>query len=379
MIKYQDLQTAWHVRDADSGLLSMLVGKDPGVDKLLAEFQQRCPVAESCRPFEDGAFHRMKGHVRSFAARTSGGGVVVVKGTEPMSKDYLEICDDAMRARPFCMMSKVDWFLLIENEPFLGQSLSLALNYAKLSLEFTAKYVARFGILPKIPFPIAVFKIPEPAAEEFKAKTRPYASDRPQVSSRVRLDELIAKGLGVFVYYYPGTPLRAAHARGMFPGSHEAGSFQDVKQVDFRSAIDGWLELTAEMLVLGYLPTAHIHQGNCMQAQNLCIDGGMCDIDSIEPMSNVVGDKLFLDALFYSLFVLAGSISSVVSNKAHHVDQVVWAMVWSELSARVKRKANGDTDPRLLDMLRPMNLDLLFDPRMMHGLQEMRTTPVGII
>lgn len=380
MIKHHALETTWHVKDHGSELLALVTRRDPGVAQLVDELPRSCPVAESCQPFDDGTFHRLKGHVRSFAARTSGGGVVVYKGTEPLTRDYVEVCEDARRARAFCMLSKIDWFLLIENEPFLGQSLPIALHYAKLSLEFTAKYVARTGQLPRMPFPLAVLRLPQQVAEQFAENCRPFISDRPQLSARERLADLIPKGLGVFVYYYPGTPLRAAHARGMFPGSHEAGAFQSAAAIDFKSAIDGWLDLVAEMLVLGYFPTANIHQGNCMQAQNLVIDGGMCDIDSLEAMSNLTTDRDFHDALFYSLLQLTASICSVLTDKTAHVGQIVFATVWSELVTRVQSKSErGLADRRILDALRPMSLEYLFHPRMMDALREMRTNPVGMI
>jgi hypothetical protein len=378
-IKYEQLETVWHINEHASQLLSLVVNSDPAVRPLAESMQQRCPVAETCRPFEEGAFHRMKGHARSFATRTDHG-VVVFKGTEPMSKDYLEILEEAEQTRSFAFLSKVDWYVLIENEPFLGQALNLALNYAVISLEFTTKYYERFGKLPRIPFPISVHKLPQPVADEFGAKCAPYVSDRPQISARDRLGRLIQRGLGVFVYYYPGSPVRAAHARGMFPGSHEPGWFQSSQDVDFKTAIDGWLELTAEMLVLNYFPTAHIHQGNCMQSQNLVVDGGMCDIDSLHPMSKAKTDREFLDALFYSLFQLTQSITSVLTDHAVHTPQLVWGMVWGELIERVRRKAKpGETDPRLLDMLKPVDLAYLFDARMMDAMLTMRTTPVGVL
>jgi hypothetical protein len=378
MIKLEPLENAWNIHQQDSRLLSMVTDKDPGLRRVLDSIGDRCPVAETCRPFDEGTYHRMKGHVRSFIARTDSG-VLVVKGTEPMSNDYLEILEDAERNRDFLFLSKVDWFLIVENEPFLGQALNLADNYARLSLEFTQKYVARFGKLPRIPFPVAVFKIPQAAAEAFGAKSAPYACDRPQLNARERLGRLIQRGLGVFIYYYPGQPIRAAHARGMFPGSHEAGAYDQSTTFDFKTAIDGWLDLIADMLILGYFPTYHIHQGNCLQPQNLVIDGGMCDIDSLHPMSKDRTDIEFMDALFYSLIQFCASVTSVVTDRVQHTQQLVWGMLWPELVERVHAKAkDGVADPRILDVLKPMSLDLLFDGRFTHALMKMRQSPIGV-
>jgi hypothetical protein len=35
-----------------------------------------------------------------------------------------------------------------------------------------------------------------------------------------RMESLAEGGLGVYVYYYPSTPLRLAHVLGAFPGAH---------------------------------------------------------------------------------------------------------------------------------------------------------------
>jgi hypothetical protein len=379
MIKLEALEKTFNIQERDSRLLSMVVEKDPGLRRVLDSIGDQCPVADTCRPFDDGTYHRMKGHVRSFVARTDNG-VLVIKGTEPMSKDYGEILVDAEKARDFLFLSKVDWFLIVENEPFLGQALNLAENYARISLEFTQKYVARFGKLPRVPFPVGVFKIPQAVAEDFGTKSAPYACDRPQLNARERLGRLIQRGLGVFVYYYPGQPIRAAHARGVFPGSHEAGSYQQSNGVDWKAAISGWLDLIAEMMIVGYFPTYHIHQGNCLQPQNLVIDGGMCDIDSLHPMSKDKTDLEFMDSLFYSLLQFCASVTSVLTNRVQHTQQLVWGMMWPELVQRVHALAkDGCADPRILDHLKPMSLDLLFSERWMNNaILNMRQTPIGV-
>jgi len=378
MITNRPLEMTWDIRQRDPALLARLTRNDPGVQQVLDGLSAGCPIASTCRPFETPTYVRMKGHVRSFAAPTSGGGVVVFKGTEPLSNDYLDVFEQAYAARTNMYLSRIEWFLLIENEPFLGQAYGLAHHYATLAHEFIRDYAARFDTLPRVPFPLAVYRLPDADALAYAKNCQPYLSDRPQFSARERLDDLVKKGLGVFVYYYPGTPLRAAHARGVYPGSHEPGALKEGK-VDFRAAIDKWLDLVAEMLVVGYVPTGSIHQGNCMQVQNLCVDGGACDIDSLEPMSRIKTDRDFLDALFYSLFMLTWSISFVLTNKRHHVDQVVFAMVWSELCERVARKSKGGpVDPRLA-LLKPLTLDVLLEPVYLKFLEDMRPHPIGTL
>ncbi len=378
MIRMERLENPWNIAERDNRLLAMVIEKDPGLRRVLDSIGDRCPIADTCRPFEDGIYHRLKGHGRSFAAHTDNG-VLVFKGTEPLTKDYLEILEDAHKARDFLFLSKVDWFLLIENEPFLGQALNMADNYARVALEFTQKYVARFGKLPRMPFPIGVYKIPQSVADEFGAKSAPYACDRPQLNARERLGRLIQRGLGIFVYYYPGQPIRAAHATGTFPGSHVAGSFTKSANVDFKAAISGWLDLVSEMLVLGYFPTYHIHQGNMMQPQNLVIDGGICDIDSLHPMSKDTTDRDFMDSLFYSLVQLCVSVTSVLTDRTQHTQAIVWGALWPEIAQRVQAKAkDGVVDARILDVMKPMSLDMLFDARFADALQTMRQSPIGV-
>src|SRR5262249_2824080 len=164
-----------------------------------------------------------------------------------------------------------------------------------------------------------------------------------------------------YVYYYPGLPIRAAHVRNDFPGCAEwmasgasgLGPAARDTPFDRRAAVCGWLDLTAKMLVLGYLPTTRVHTGNCMHEHNLVIGGGVCDIDSIERMRDVREPKDFAGGLLCSLMQLSGSVGAVLLagvGDAFTVDQLAWGAVWSEIRQRVRREPRyAHCDPRLRD------------------------------
>jgi hypothetical protein len=135
---------------------------------------------------------------------------------------------------------------------------------------------------------------------------------------------------------------------------------------DHFAAIDRWLGLTADMLTIGYFPTTKIHTGNCVQEHNLVVDGGMCDIDSIERMSDVMDKRDFLDALLVSIMQLSDSIGNILSRTAtssrreSRMRAISWGAVWPEICKRIKASPIiTSCDPRLRESIDREGLDSL--------------------
>jgi hypothetical protein len=107
----------------------------------------------------------------------------------------------------------------------------------------------------------------------------------------------------------------------------------------------------ADMLLLGYFPFDTYCMGHCLQAHNLCIDGGCADTDSLVAMSAIGNDLYFTELFLNGSLALALSISRYLrgtwgENQAH---QVIVSLVWEELHRRLReRLAPGEAcDPRL--------------------------------
>ena len=346
------LPVSWDVRTAAPGVFRALCDQDSKISDLLTAIECGSPVARSSRPFTDDPYRRPIGHARSFYLRTEDGGVLGFKGTEPLSDDRASTLHAAWDLRTGFAHSPLEHFLLVENEPYLGMTAPAALYCATISAEWASAYLERFGELPRTPIPLLTLRIPAGLASSFVAATRPLLTDRGQLSALERFDHLVARDLGVYIYYYPTLPLRAAHAAGSFPGASGINfdPERDGFTFDIDQALEGWLELFAEMLVLGYLPTTPVHTGNCVQTHNLVVDGGFCDLDSLQKMTDIAHEKDFFGALVYSMNTLTSAVGFLLHGAAGEraAQGLIYAGLWQEVRRRTLAVSKGTSlDPRL--------------------------------
>lgn len=160
-----------------------------------------------------------------------------------------------------------------------------------------------------------VFDVPNDVRDRFTSDLRGFVSDRGHLSARARVTELARDGLAIYAYYYPTLPIRASHAIGTFPFAFGVNvpAQASMHTFDLSVALEGWVSLLSEMLVAGYLPTTPVHTGFCLQIQNLVVDGGFCDIDSVEKITNLPDERAIMEALTYSLRELAVSFVQLVA------------------------------------------------------------------
>lgn len=354
------MKLAWDIRAQDPSAFAKLLSRNKSLGSILDRLESECPIAPTSLPFEKDEFFRPAGHSRSFCMKTKGAACLVFKGTEPMSGDADTVIRQTWEQRPAFSYSLLEHFTLTENEPFLALALPDALYCANLSLEWAQGYLKRFGRLPKTPFPLMVFEMPKGAVTRFSDKLRPYLSDRGQLSARKRLDSQAAKGFGIYVYAYPGIPLRAAHVLGQFPGTAVAYGGPPVQKGirDVEKTILGWVTLFSEMLIAGYLPTTKIHTGNCLQLHNLAVDGGFCDIDSLERADRIKDPKDFSAALAFSLRELVTSIAQLL-RVAEGIDGPVWVFLWNHVRGQVLANKKKVSDPRVLAFFEADGMEIL--------------------
>lgn len=351
-IGYVKLKAAWDIRTASPNLFSKLVSKEKNLPKILNSWMSATPIAKTVAAFDGSNFFRPTGHARSIYFQNLKSGCIALKGTEPMTDDYTKAFREGLNRVPQDSYSKMDWFVMFESEVYLAVTLDGALSCAKNSLAWNETYFRCYKQFPKTPLPLLVLKLEDEVSSIFFKKLRPFLTDRPQYSSVERCKELVAGGLGVYIYYLPGSPLRAAHALNWFPGSGgvgtSKGSSQNLK-FKIEDSAEHWITVIAEMLVAGYMPTTRVHCGNCVQLQNLTIDGGICDLDSLEPMHKIKNDKAFEGALFYSLNTLIADLSMGLSLNLEWSSGVLWIYFWNAIRKKVLLKSRRHKcDPRLL-------------------------------
>lgn len=248
----------------------------------------RCPYSKTCQPFNGKSYFRPIGHARSFCYRLTSG-CLVFKGAEPLASDYKRAFKIAWAQRSPLHFSAIDHFLIVEEEVYLALTVPSALACARKTLAFVTSFVKCHHRIPALPLPLMVLKIPDNKSRTFLSALLPYCSGRGHISGENRLEHISQHGLAVYVYYYPSTPLRAGHQVGKFPGSFGIYSGRNISPKGFDSdiAIKQWIRLIADILIAGWFPATKFGVGNCLQIQNLAINGGFCDIDSIFPMTDV--------------------------------------------------------------------------------------------
>lgn len=329
------LQGIWHVGTFDERIVEVLNSVEPEATSILASFRGSYPVAATCLPFEAGDFARPVGHARSFNMRLARGGQLVFKGSEPFASDLEDWIGRAFSAREIGMHSAIDNFALLEHEVFLGVRRASALQCASISAEYVSAYIKSHGHLPRAPIPLEVLAVPDEIVQGYYRLLKPFLSDRRHFSARNFAEHLLQEGLAVYVYYMSGTSTRLAHAKNIFPGGEALWRWaaSSPHEFDLEMCVRSWCQQFAEMLALGFVPTTPVHTGNCMQSQNLTIDGGLTDIDSVERIDRLRPSEVF-DAIVFSLYELTRSVLVAIGepNKEHvPATGFVFSGLWREI------------------------------------------------
>lgn len=361
---------AWDVAEALGSQSPVLAAfeAEPERAAKLAALRVHAPVARTGKPFLREPWCRPTIHRRAIYLQLDEGGVLAIKGTEPHADDLAEEVAHLEAARAPFFSSMLNEFATSEQKVPMGMSMNEARDEAEITLAFQRAYFERFGRLAQVPFPLLVYRWDEHAERRLLEAVMPSLCVASQRSTRA----MVRDGLGALVYYYPSLPLRASqeapHAIALLSaiaglrlpagtGIHErAGVSFDVRKAVLRrrgepwEVVRSWISLVADMLVVGWFPLHTYFMGHCLQGQNLCIDGGVVDTDSLKPMSEVEGD------LFYELFIQTvgeltkGSTVYLTGTfVGRYTDQMlgntIWQLLYDDLRERVREQPPAD--PRL--------------------------------
>lgn len=271
-------------------------------------------------------------------------GVLAVKGSEPLVGDFDRL-PLAMLTRTF--RSDVDrgYASMLEHFPLRERKVpaSLTRHEARGEIESAIAvqrdHLAAFGTLARLPVPLVAVDVPVDRQQHVATLLASMLSPR----ARSIIDELLHEPLTILVSFHPGLPHRVSAL------DHTLAD-DEVEQ-----ALERWIELSARLLALGYLP--HTFQseglGSCLDPGNACVDGSVCDPDSIRPLSDLthLDDGTIYDAIssaFLAVVRLAGLVSP---------GTVEWSTGHDLLRAYVRRRfvhhldvaaaVVGDIDPRV--------------------------------
>lgn len=310
-LKTVSIQPIWALHENSLEIRDVLFALEPALWDVYELLKGELPVQRKWAFGDYGPVSRPDRHVRAFYLNlgklksVSGGhGYVAIKGTEPVCENFSSIVKRmgemwnvfswtiGGQARhvleDLTLLNQLERFPISEGKPPGVHPLWDADDEARCALQLQVAYYRRFGRLARIPTPLFVYRWPTDVRERALEMLRPMLSPR----TATLVETMIRDDLGAYVYYYPSYPLRVMHVRGGdvgpdVPYDKRHAVLRELS--DPHTAIARWIRLTAEFLTLGWIPTdpAHFGRGNCLMAQNLVLDGGIVDVNSIRHVSTM--------------------------------------------------------------------------------------------
>lgn len=366
----------WHLADRAPALAEAALAALPMLEDPLERLRTCVPVPRRRVPEGAPPFVRFAGHGRSFCVALgdpdSPDGHLVFKGSEPLAADYEEWLDDqasrwlrvaARQETHFwadggveAEMRVLDKWAVLEGKVPGAYTLDEALGEADVAAAFQGAFTRAYGELARAPLPLLAYRWQDEWTERVRAALRPRLSP----GAWAIAERQLGSGLGLYVYWYPGYPVRLAQlAVGNAEELGLAARLEQVEEIfDWRNTAEGWLDLTARMIALGFLPkaSASVVRGDCLQYQNVVLDGGLADLDSLVHVDAVPAERELRDILRRSLLELTKSVATLLLGTPAQDPAFlrrfpdVGARVAAELRARLRRIAG--LHPRIEALVR---------------------------
>jgi len=359
----------FNVETAYIGLVKELASKTPTIMPILRTLTAKIPLPQHAAINGEKRFYRLTNHNRSFCYALSDVGnifaspAVVFKGVEPLLPDFNKVVDWMLLA-PFRKSSRVmaDHFPLSEGKVPGALCLSEAIRECTIAAEIQSKHCRYYGELARLPVPLLVHSVSVEQNEDclllMRRKLAAVAFERIELSLKA--------GLGIYIYCYPVAPIRAdAYGTGGNRNVMEYVKAYCSPEV----MVSRWIQLLVRLLYLGYLPYTPRNEGfgACMDFGNAGLDGGFCDLDSIQPASSAPDDEFFFESLITSLTIMQETVAGVASaacGLAHSYlyprinDFVLWRYVCSafERALEIEARPGLRLDSRVRDILSPKSI-----------------------
>jgi hypothetical protein len=292
------------LRDAAPEVFAALERDAPHVSAALDALRGGdVPLMPNATPGEHGHLYRMKGHNRSvclaLADDKTSSDVIVFKGSEPLLPDF-EHYLRWMTGTQFGAWPRplAEHFPLFEGKAPGTLLLGEAMAEAMTALDVQKRHLTHYGTLMRLPVPLFVWKL----APDDAGRTIVQLERHLSAMAFERLGAHLREGIGVFAYYYPGPPVRA-HAVGRAAHMWPAPAALATPAHLLDRAVPGWVTIGARLLWLGLLPTTPLswRLGDIFDPNNVCLDGGVCDVGSIHPITSETSDGFFVRSIVMSM------------------------------------------------------------------------------
>jgi len=334
------------------------------------QLRRAIPLPDRSEIEAEERFYRLAHHNRSFcmpldtAQGVFSSACVVFKGVEPLLGDFDHMID-WMMISPFRSSTRVmaEHFPLAEGKIPGTVSLTEAIQEAKLAAEIHAKHLEHYQELARLPVPLVVYRY----SEEDEERCRVTLLRKLPAVVALRVEELMRVGLGVYAYYYSVAPIRAdAYGSVAKPKIRDYFS----TRVSPRTTILRWISLLARLLYLGYVPLTPRHEGlgACMDMGNACLDGGFCDIESIQPIASCPDDEFFYESIISTLYTMYNTMEKLAvpdfGLREHslypNIEKFVlmrYLCALFEAALESERRPQLQLDSRVNDLLSPKTFD----------------------
>jgi hypothetical protein len=368
------LQALFDAETDTPELLERAVARVPQLLDAMAALREGLPLVPNSGVGPVGRFYRLPNHYRSvsFALPPSerddpdfNPGVIVFKGTEPLLADFPEYYDWMLGARfRSSALSLGLHFPLDMKLPPAAMWIEECLAEQAVSSKIQLQYFRRYGQLARLPLPLFVFKM---TPEQVRCYEECISSRIPVEAMR-KIRNKLTDGLGVEVYYYPELPVRVAD---LFVGKVRDVFSPFLASDQVEATCEKWTVLCARLLCLGYMPFAPWHHGmgGCVDAGNVCIDGGFNDLLTIVSFESIPDEILFRRSLQGSIQMLAESIAGLSAASigiAQSADADAVSLAATFVTERLRehildnRRSGYDMDERLVRFFeKPSVADIL--------------------
>jgi hypothetical protein len=325
------LSVAWDIAEAAPSLLRELCRVDPWAEERYRALKADVPIPPTNNMFDVKDMFRPAGHFRAFYLRGPGSAVIAIKGREIQCADQ-EVFLKLFQQRPFerfakySIMNALEYFLIQERKIPGALTLPEALAEAGSARDVQTAFIERYGELGPLPVPLFVLRFSRGVVEKWKTRLLPLLTGFSLAIAEGELE----RGLGCYVYYFPQQPFpRVSHFAGelsMESARTGTSHFQNtrliyttLKDTDPEKVVESWIRLVARMLVAGYFPSnaQHFKNGQCIEPQNVLLNGAFADMDSVLPMSSTSSDREFYMNFLCVLNLLANTIRVFLTAEAN--------------------------------------------------------------
>ena len=326
-------EVTWSILHEASELLDAVSEREPALRAICTRLSETLPCQRAWGFGETGAYVRPDRHARAIYLRLaqipgarSSGGCIAIKGSEVVCENFGAMVQrlkhmwnilaatfgDASRAcfDDWGMMSALDRFPVGEGEPPGVVSLHDVTEEAELAFQVQKAHWERYGELARLPLPLFGYEWPAAVSDRIWQALKDHLSP----AARRLVEAQLKAGLGTYVYYYPSLPYRVEHLQlpDVGGGTSYGERFAALsKLAEPGEVITRWLEQTARLFCLGYVPATacNVGRGYCVMAQNAVLDGGFVDLGGLQHIDlfQHEGDLAF--AISRTLQVLGHTIS----------------------------------------------------------------------